>query len=199
MPYCASTLIIFAFVRDLLWKAEGSRQLVQFGKRVTKVTKFFRKKLLEVIKEKWKLWEDNRKSLEKEISRFSCISYRLPLTFLQVDTWLESSLRMREIAACAIHRPDCFGYLSKQQEHARKTSSPTGWSRRYCVLKDAALYFYDDANAEKAFGVACLHGFRVHSSAPTSGGRKHAFELQPPDPTQRSYIFATESEMDKKR
>ncbi|XP_050591618.1 uncharacterized protein LOC126922794 isoform X1 [Bombus affinis] len=117
----------------------------------------------------------------------------------QVDTWLESSLRMREIAACAIHRPDCFGYLSKQQEHARKTSSPTGWSRRYCVLKDAALYFYDDANAEKAFGVACLHGFRVHSSAPTSGGRKHAFELQPPDPTQRSYIFATESEMDKKR
>lgn len=112
---------------------------------------------------------------------------------------MESSLRMREIAACAIHRPDCFGYLSKQQEHARKTSSPTGWSRRYCVLKDAALYFYDDANAEKAFGVACLHGFRVHSSAPTSGGRKHAFELQPPDPTQRSYIFATESEMDKKR
>ncbi|XP_043787528.1 uncharacterized protein LOC122712173 isoform X2 [Apis laboriosa] len=117
----------------------------------------------------------------------------------QVDTWLEASLRMREMAACAIHRPDCFGYLSKQQEHARKTSSPTGWSRRYCVLKDAALYFYDDANAEKAFGVACLHGFRVHSSAPTSGGRKHAFELQPPDPTQRSYIFATESEMDKKR
>ncbi|XP_076169063.1 uncharacterized protein LOC143147586 isoform X2 [Ptiloglossa arizonensis] len=117
----------------------------------------------------------------------------------QVDTWLEASLRMREMAACAIQRPDCFGYLSKQQEHARKTSSPTGWSRRYCVLKDAALYFYDDGNAEKAFGVACLHGFRVHGSAPTSGGRKHAFELQPPDPTQRSYIFATESEMDKKR
>jgi len=106
---------------------------------------------------------------------------------------------MREMAACAIVRPDCFGYLNKQQEHARKTSSPTGWSRRYCVLKDAALYFYDDANAEKAFGVACLHGFRVHSSAPSSGGRKHAFELQSPDPTQRSYIFASESEMDKKR
>ncbi|KAL0126955.1 hypothetical protein PUN28_005350 [Cardiocondyla obscurior] len=117
----------------------------------------------------------------------------------QIDTWLDSSLRMREMAACAIQRPDCFGYLNKQQEHARKTSSPTGWSRRYCVLKDAALYFYDDANAEKAFGVACLHGFKVHSSAPTSGGRKHAFELQPPDPTQRSYIFASESEMDKKR
>ncbi|KAL2715669.1 hypothetical protein V1478_015367 [Vespula squamosa] len=117
----------------------------------------------------------------------------------QVDTWLNASLRMRELPACTIQRPDCFGYLSKQQEHAKKTSSPTGWSRRYCVLKDAALYFYDDANAEKAFGVACLHGFRVYGSAPNSGGRKHAFELQPPDPTQRSYTFATESEMDKKR
>lgn len=117
----------------------------------------------------------------------------------QVDTWLNASLRMRELPACTIQKPDCFGYLSKQQEHAKKTSSPTGWSRRYCVLKDAALYFYDDANAERSFGVACLHGFRVYGSAPNSGGRKHAFELQPPDPTQRSYTFATESEMDKKR
>lgn len=117
----------------------------------------------------------------------------------QTYTWLETSLKMRDTAACTIQKPDCFGYLSKQQEHARKTSSPTGWSRRYCVLKDAVLYFYDDANAEKAFGVACLHGFKVHNSASTSGGRKHAFSLQPPDPTQRSYIFATESEMDKKR
>lgn len=129
---------------------------------------------------------------------FSNRTYSLSDIF-QIDTWLDSSLRMREMAACAIQRPDCFGYLSKQQEHARKTSSPTGWSRRYCVLKDAALYFYDDANADKAFGVACLHGFRVHSSAPSSGGRKHAFELQPPDPTQRSYIFASETEMEKKR
>ncbi|XP_034947163.1 uncharacterized protein [Chelonus insularis] len=117
----------------------------------------------------------------------------------QADTWLDASLRMTQMPACAIQRPDCFGYLSKQQDRAKKTSSPTGWSRRYCVLKDAALYFYDDANAEKAFGVACLHGFRVHGSAPSSGGRKHAFELQPPDPTQRSYTFATETEMDKKR
>ncbi|XP_012539017.1 uncharacterized protein LOC105838197 isoform X2 [Monomorium pharaonis] len=117
----------------------------------------------------------------------------------QVDTWLDSSLRMRDMAAWAIQRPDCFGYLHKQQEHSRKTSSPTGWSKRYCVLKDAALYFYDDANAEKAFGVACLHGYKVLNSASTSGGRKHAFELQPPDPTQRSYVFASETEMDKKR
>ncbi|XP_011697260.1 PREDICTED: uncharacterized protein LOC105455556 isoform X2 [Wasmannia auropunctata] len=117
----------------------------------------------------------------------------------QIDTWLDSSLKMREMAAWTIPRPDCFGYLYKQQDHARKTCSPTGWSKRYCVLKDAALYFYDDANAEKAFGVACLHGFRVCSAPRTSGGRKHAFDLQPPDPTQRSYVFASDSEMDKKR
>ncbi|XP_044589725.1 uncharacterized protein LOC123268575 isoform X1 [Cotesia glomerata] len=117
----------------------------------------------------------------------------------QADTWLDASVRMQQLPACSIQRPDCFGYLSKQQDRAKKTSSPTGWSRRYCVLKDAALYFYDDANAEKAFGVACLHGFKVHGSASHGGGRKHAFELQPPDPTQRSYTFATETEMDKKR
>ena len=99
----------------------------------------------------------------------------------------------------SFQRPDCFGYLSKLQRHIRRASPSTGWSRRYCVLKDAALYFYDDANSERAFGVACLHGFRVHASAPNSGGRKHAFELEPPDPTQRTYTFATESEIDKKR
>ncbi|XP_043279271.1 uncharacterized protein [Venturia canescens] len=136
---------------------------------------------------------------EESAARWSTVIREAVERNNQADTWLDASLRMQEVAACAIQRPDCFGYLSKQQKRARKTSSPTGWSRRYCVLKDAALYFYDDANAEKAFGVACLHGFRVHGSAPNSGGRKHAFELQPPDPTQRSYTFATETEMDKKR
>ncbi|XP_031788431.1 uncharacterized protein LOC100678108 isoform X1 [Nasonia vitripennis] len=117
----------------------------------------------------------------------------------KADTWLDASLKLQQLPACMIQRADCFGYLSKQHERVRRTSSPTGWSRRYCVLKDAALYFYDDANSERAFGVACLHGFRVHGSVPNSGGRKHAFELQPPDPTQRTYTFATDSEMEKKR
>ncbi|XP_014222807.1 uncharacterized protein LOC106649733 isoform X2 [Trichogramma pretiosum] len=117
----------------------------------------------------------------------------------EADTWLDSSLQLQHVPATMIQRADCCGYLSKQHERVRRSSSPTGWSRRYCVLKDAALYFYDEVNAEQAFGVACLHGFRVHGSAPTSGGRKHAFELQPPDPTQRIYTFAADSEMDKKR
>lgn len=99
---------------------------------------------------------------------------------------------------CTIQRPDCFGYLSKQAgSQSREFGS--SWSRRYCVLKDAVIYFYDDANAERAFGVAFVRGYSVHWGASGSDGRKHAFELQPPDPTQRSHIFATESEMDKKR
>ncbi|XP_023290025.1 gamma-2-syntrophin [Orussus abietinus] len=117
----------------------------------------------------------------------------------QSDTWLDSTLRTQLMPPSAVQRPDCFGYLSKQQDHHARKSSSMGWSRRYCVLKDAALYFYDDVNAERAFGVACLHGYRVHGSAPGAGGRKHAFELQPQDPTQRAYTFATESEMEKKR
>ncbi|XP_043471247.1 uncharacterized protein LOC122504277 isoform X1 [Leptopilina heterotoma] len=117
----------------------------------------------------------------------------------QAGTWLDTSLRMQQMPPCSIQRPDCFGYLNKLQRHIRRATASSGWSRRYCVLKDAALYFYDDANAEQAFGVACLHGFRVHASAPNSGGRKHAFELEPPDPTQRTFTFATESEIDKKR
>ncbi|XP_015598809.2 uncharacterized protein LOC107269459 isoform X2 [Cephus cinctus] len=133
---------------------------------------------------------------EDAASRWSTIISEAVEKNEQGDTWLDTSLRMQQMPACAIQRPDCFGYLSKQQDHGRKSTG--SWSRRYCVLKDAALYFYDDANAERAFGVACLHGFRVHGSAPTAG-RKHAFELQPSDPTQRTYTFATESEMDKKR
>ncbi|XP_046753781.1 uncharacterized protein LOC124416603 isoform X2 [Diprion similis] len=117
----------------------------------------------------------------------------------QGDTWLNASLRLQQMPPCTIQRPDCFGYLSKQQgAHTREFGS--SWSRRYCVLKDAVLYFYDDANAERAFGIACVRGFSVHWGASGSAeGRKHAFELQPPDSSQKSHIFATESEMDKKR
>ncbi|KAJ8687359.1 hypothetical protein QAD02_023153 [Eretmocerus hayati] len=118
----------------------------------------------------------------------------------QADTcWLDGTLSLRELSPGMIQRPDCAGYLNKQHERVRRCSSPTGWARRYCLLKDAALYFYEDADSEQAFGVALLHGYRVHASAPTSGGRRYAFELQPPDPTQRIYTFAADSEMDKKR
>ncbi|XP_012267447.2 beta-1-syntrophin isoform X2 [Athalia rosae] len=117
----------------------------------------------------------------------------------QGDTWVNASLRLQQMPPCTIQRPDCFGYLSKQQQAFQSREFGSSWSRRYCVLKDAVLYFYDDANAERAFGIACVRGYSVHWGASGSDGRKHAFELQPPDSAQKSHIFATESEMDKKR
>lgn len=107
------------------------------------------------------------------------------------DTWLEQARRNLTVPPCSISKPDCFGYLIKLGTQWKS------WSRRYCVLKDACLYFYHDAHAKSAFGVACLHGYKVQQS--TSGSKKHAFEVIPADPTQKHYYFHTETDMDRKR
>lgn len=107
------------------------------------------------------------------------------------DTWLEQTRRNLTLAPNQIQRPDCFGYLVKLGTQWKS------WSRRYCVLKDACLYFYQEATSKSAFGVACLHGYRVQQS--TTGSKKHAFEIIPSDPGQKHYYFHTESDMDRKR
>lgn len=62
------------------------------------------------------------------------------------DAWLDQTRRNLILAPAQIQKPDCFGYLVKLGTQWKS------WSRRYCVLKDACLYFYNDANAKSAFG-----------------------------------------------
>uniref|UniRef100_A0A0K8VI81 Putative serine/threonine-protein kinase DDB_G0272282 n=1 Tax=Bactrocera latifrons TaxID=174628 RepID=A0A0K8VI81_BACLA len=111
----------------------------------------------------------------------------------QGTPWLDNSAHNLYQPPCSITRPDCFGYLLKLG------SRWCGWSKRYCVLKDACLYFYQDANSKTAFGMAFLHGYKVSSMSTNASGKKNSFEIIPPETKLRHYYFCTESEMDKKR
>lgn len=62
------------------------------------------------------------------------------------DSLLEQTRRNLTLPPTSIPKPDCFGYLVKLGTQWKS------WSRRYCVLKDACLYFYQDVNAKSAFG-----------------------------------------------
>jgi hypothetical protein len=71
----------------------------------------------------------------------------IDMLYFQMDQWLDISNKNLKLAASAVQQPDCFGYLMKLG-HKWKA-----WKRRYCVLKDACLYFYQDGSSDGALGV----------------------------------------------
>lgn len=55
------------------------------------------------------------------------------------------------LPALSIRDPECHGSLHKQSNRHRH------WQRRYCVLKDACLYYYLEHNSSTAQGKRKLH------------------------------------------
>lgn len=95
------------------------------------------------------------------------------------------------LPALEVRRPECTGYLLKVGQRHRS------WRRRYCVLKDACVYYYKNMHSLSALGVAHLHGYKVDPWMAV--GKKHGFGLLPPDPTLRTFQFSAENETDRQR
>ncbi|CAG5131012.1 unnamed protein product [Candidula unifasciata] len=75
------------------------------------------------------------------------------------------------------------------------TPSTRAWWRRYCVLKDACVYYYKDKSSFSALGVIHLHGYTVDSE--NYPRRKFSFILQPPEQKMRVFAFSADNETDK--
>ena len=67
--------------------------------------------------------------------------------FLQSeDLWRVVAEQRQQICASHFPHPDCRGYLLKLDGISRT------WKRRFCVLADACLFLYIDADSPSAYG-----------------------------------------------
>ena len=62
------------------------------------------------------------------------------------DLWRAVAEQRQQIGASHFPHPDCRGYLLKLDGISRT------WKRRFCVLADACLFIYNDAESPAAFG-----------------------------------------------
>lgn len=66
---------------------------------------------------------------------------------IQQDVWLEVCAQNILLPPSSMTAPDCVGHLMKLGHRAKE------WQRRFCLLKDACLYFYVDINVSSALGM----------------------------------------------
>ena len=90
--------------------------------------------------------ETENKSLKWHRFRTHSFGITIPYLPLQTNTWLDISSHNVGLSALSIKQPDCHGYLTKMGNKRKN------WKRRYCVLKDACLYYYLDVNSTTAQG-----------------------------------------------
>ncbi|PIK58152.1 hypothetical protein BSL78_04952 [Apostichopus japonicus] len=107
------------------------------------------------------------------------------------DVWLDISTHNVGLPAYSIKNPDCRGVLTKQG-NAHKN-----WKKRYCVLKDACLYYYKDVKQPQALGIAHFHGYTIQEKE--LAGKKYGFVLVPPISDLRTYFFIADNETERKR
>ncbi|CAH1773294.1 unnamed protein product, partial [Owenia fusiformis] len=107
------------------------------------------------------------------------------------ETWLDVSSHNVGLPALSIKNPECHGILFKMANR-RKT-----YQKRYCVLKDACLYYYLGVNSTTAQGVAHLQGYKLEQL--TVSKKRYLFALTPPEPKMRAFQFYTDHEFDYNR
>ncbi|XP_033640520.1 uncharacterized protein LOC117300807 isoform X1 [Asterias rubens] len=107
------------------------------------------------------------------------------------DIWIDISTHNVGLPALSIKNPDCQGFLNKMGA-VRKS-----WKKRFCVLKDACLYYYKDMDAQHALGVAHFHGYSIQETE--IGSKKFGLVLKPPSEELRTFYFFADHETDRKR
>ncbi|CAG5128361.1 unnamed protein product [Candidula unifasciata] len=131
---------------------------------------------------------DNRDQMTEWVSALTEAAAR---SKRRKESFLSVSSHNVGLPALHIMKPDCAGFLGKLSPSKRT------WRRRYCILKDACVYYYKDKSSVSALGVAHLHGYTV--DVENFQRRKFSFSLQPPEKKMRVFCFSSDNDTDKKR
>ncbi|XP_060066149.1 uncharacterized protein LOC132546453 [Ylistrum balloti] len=128
----------------------------------------------------------------EEMARWVCaMNEAAMVSKKRKESWMDITSHNVGLPALEIRRAECTGYLRKSNKAMKN------WNKRYCVLKDACLYYYKSMNSQNAQGMAHLHGYRVDMTGIPV--KPFSFILQPPETQMRTFYFIAENETDKQR